>query len=300
MNFFESYKIDNNITCIKGVVFDELMYLIEGTERAVLIDTGLGVGNIRKYVDSLTSLPYIVLHTHVHLDHIGGSFLYESVYINAKDFSLLNNLDRDVKRRKSYIESTYKNGCVQENDYIPVRQIEFLTIEDKDMFELGEITVESIITPGHTKGSLSFLIKEKRILITGDACNPFTMVFLDESTSIEEYQTSLLNLLERADEYDEVYVSHTYHKVPKSIIQDAYDCCTDIIIGNTDDIPFEFFGQEAGQECYMAKTQNANGIREDGKLVNIFYSKKKIYTENAYQTKFTQDELIAIEAVLSN
>lgn len=279
MNFFESYKIDNNITCIRGVVFDELMYLIEGTERAVLIDTGLGVGNIREYIDSLTSLPYIVLDSHVHIDHIGGSFLFDSVYINAKDSSLLNNLDREVKRRKSFIESNFQNGCVQENDYIPVRQIEFLNIEDKNMFELGEITVESILTPGHTKGSLSFLLKEKRILITGDACNPFTLVFLDESTSIEEYQTSILKLLERADEYDEVYISHTYHKVPKSVIQDVYDCCTDIISGNTDDIPFEFFGQETGQEGYIAKKQNANGKREDGKLANIVYSKKKIYTE---------------------
>lgn len=282
MNFFKSYKIDNNITCIKGVLFNELMYLIEGTERAVLIDTGLGVGNIREYVDSLTSLPYIVLHSHAHIDHIGGCFLFDSVYINPKDLSLLNKLDNEVKRRKAFIESTFKNGCVQEKDYIPVGQIEFLTIKDKDIFDLGGINVECILTPGHTRGSLSFLIKEKRILITGDACNPFTMVFLDESTSIEAYQTSILKLLARADEYDEVYISHEYHKAPKSIIQDIYDCCTDIIAGNTDDIPFEFFGQEPDQKCYMAKRQNANGIREDGKLANIVYSKNKIYTQNYY------------------
>ncbi len=279
MIFFESFKIDRNITCIKGVIFGELMYLIEGTERAILIDTGLGVGNIREYIDSLTTLPYIVLHSHVHLDHIGGSFLFNTAYINPKDSYLLNNLDRDVKRRKSFVESTFW-GCVQENDYVPVRQIEFLPIEDNELFELGGITVEAILTPGHTKGSLCFLLKEKRILITGDACsNPFTLVFLDESTSIEEYQTSILKLLERAEEYDEVYISHTYYKVPKSIIKDAYECCTDIIDGNTDDVSYKFFGQKDGEEGYFAKKQNSNGEREDGKLANIVYSKKKIYIE---------------------
>ena len=47
-------------------------YLLCGTEKAVLIDTGLGVANIKDIVDSLTTLPVVVVTTHVHCDHIGG------------------------------------------------------------------------------------------------------------------------------------------------------------------------------------------------------------------------------------
>ena len=47
-------------------------YLLCGTKKAILIDTGLGVANIKKVVDSLTSLPVTAITTHIHWDHIGG------------------------------------------------------------------------------------------------------------------------------------------------------------------------------------------------------------------------------------
>ena len=47
-------------------------YLLCGTKRALLIDTGLGVANIKEVVDKLTMLPIFVVTTHVHWDHIGG------------------------------------------------------------------------------------------------------------------------------------------------------------------------------------------------------------------------------------
>lgn len=47
-------------------------YLLCGTKRAILIDTGLGVSNIREVIDGLTKLPVTVITTHVHWDHIGG------------------------------------------------------------------------------------------------------------------------------------------------------------------------------------------------------------------------------------
>lgn len=47
-------------------------YLLLGRERALLLDTGLGVGNLRREVEALTDLPVSVALTHVHWDHIGG------------------------------------------------------------------------------------------------------------------------------------------------------------------------------------------------------------------------------------
>ena len=47
-------------------------YLLCGRERALLIDTGLGVANIRTVAEGLTFLPITVAATHAHWDHIGG------------------------------------------------------------------------------------------------------------------------------------------------------------------------------------------------------------------------------------
>lgn len=54
-------------------------YLLCGIEKAVLIDTGLGVANIKTVVDSLTTLPVMVITTHVHWDHIGGHRYFDYI-----------------------------------------------------------------------------------------------------------------------------------------------------------------------------------------------------------------------------
>ncbi|MFJ5760653.1 MBL fold metallo-hydrolase [Neobacillus sp. NPDC093182] len=51
----------------------ELMYLVEGTVRAALIDTGTGVGDLKAYIDNLTDKPYFVMLTHGHVDHAMGA-----------------------------------------------------------------------------------------------------------------------------------------------------------------------------------------------------------------------------------
>ena len=60
-------------------------YLLCGTEKAVLIDTGLGAANIKKVVDSLTSLPVIVITTHIHWDHIGGHKYFNTIAVHEAE-----------------------------------------------------------------------------------------------------------------------------------------------------------------------------------------------------------------------
>ena len=73
-NWFTVEKIDARTFAISEYKHWEEThcYLLCGTERAVLIDTGLGVANIKNVVDDLTDLPVSVITTHVHWDHIGG------------------------------------------------------------------------------------------------------------------------------------------------------------------------------------------------------------------------------------
>jgi len=274
MKFFESYKIEEGITCIRGLT-GELMYLLEGKEKAILLDTGLGVGNIKEYVEQLTSLSYIVILSHGHLDHAGGASLFESVYINQNDVSLLRN-HSGIARRRAYLENILGKGIVPENVYIEFKEIEYLPLEEGDIMDLGGLTVEVIVAPGHTPGSLCFLISEKRMLFTGDACNSFTFLFLSESLPIEDYKRTIKKLLDRDGEYDRVLVSHVNHELPKSVIRDVYECCIDIMEGNADDIPFNFMGRSG---AYIAKRIDPEKrIRADGRVGNIVYRKDNIFS----------------------
>jgi glyoxylase-like metal-dependent hydrolase (beta-lactamase superfamily II) len=65
------------------------MFLLIGSERAMLIDTGCGTLDIKAIVKELTDKPYDVVITHSHGDHIGGVPQFEEVYIHKNDMDTL-------------------------------------------------------------------------------------------------------------------------------------------------------------------------------------------------------------------
>lgn len=60
--------------------FEEVIsYLIVGKRKSLLIDTGLGIKNIKKVVKKITNNPISVINTHAHFDHIGGNKLFDNI-----------------------------------------------------------------------------------------------------------------------------------------------------------------------------------------------------------------------------
>lgn len=92
-NWFTVENIDHDIYVISEYHHWEEThcYLLCGNEQAVLIDTGLGVANIKKIIDSLTSLPVTVVTTHVHWDHIGGHKYYKHIGVHEAEREWLSN-----------------------------------------------------------------------------------------------------------------------------------------------------------------------------------------------------------------
>ena len=79
---YMSWKIDDTTWVINFMNGTENMYLLEGEEKALLLDTGYGVGNLREYVERLTEKPVIVANTHYHPDHSAGNGEFEQVYLS--------------------------------------------------------------------------------------------------------------------------------------------------------------------------------------------------------------------------
>ncbi len=83
-DYFKVTKLENNIYRIHEPK-DIYTTVILGSEKALVIDNGHGFGNVRKVIESITNLPLMVVNTHGHLDHAGGNYLFDEVYINFED-----------------------------------------------------------------------------------------------------------------------------------------------------------------------------------------------------------------------
>lgn len=274
LSFFKSEKISDSVTRIFGIT-GELMYLVEGSERAALIDTGVGVGNLKALVESLTDKPYIVLLTHGHDDHAMGAPVFDDVYMNPADRELYKEY-MDMSIRKEYIKMSMgkKFAMVKEEDYIqPAPCDRFKPLLPGDTFDLGGINLEICIGAGHTHGMITILIVEERTLLLGDACNYFTFLFDKNSFGVTSFEKSMRELDKQTKgRYDKVYLSHGDGDAPKEMLDSVIDVCEDIKAGRTDDVPFNFMGQEA----VIAKAMNLTGGRLDGGIGNIVYDKAKI------------------------
>lgn len=58
-------------------------YLILGSRRAVLFDTGMGIASIREVTESLTDLDILVVNSHYHFDHVGGNSQFAQIAIHS-------------------------------------------------------------------------------------------------------------------------------------------------------------------------------------------------------------------------
>lgn len=179
-------------------------YLLVGTEKALLIDTGYGYGNLRDAVCSVTDQPLYIVNTHGHCDHTGGNGQFsEKIYIHSADVDLCRkhnethmrceNAER-AKHSRNYETGKEYNGlpndfCVEK--YADGNTGELTHITEGHLFILGGATVEVIETPGHTRGGISLLYREKNILFIGDAAGHFVWLFSEETTSRQEYISTL-------------------------------------------------------------------------------------------------------------
>ena len=172
-SWFTVNKIDDQTFAISEYKHYEEThcYLVLGQEKAALVDTGLGVCNIKNVVDGLTKLPIIVLTTHVHWDHIGGHKYFDNVAVHEaeKEWIAVNfplPLE-DVKKSLTKVACDFPKEFNIDN-YQVFRGIPQKILRDGDMVDLGGRKIQIIHTPGHSPGHCCFYEPEKKYLYSGD------------------------------------------------------------------------------------------------------------------------------------
>jgi hydroxyacylglutathione hydrolase len=226
------------------------IFLLVGDEKAMVIDTGIGIGDLHGFIQKLTDKPLMVCYTHDHGDHVGGAGAFDNAYIHPKDmidFSTGGGIGLSVEGRLGYI----KMIAEREKGDFPYHLDEDVTewgpqpslypLEDGQGIDLGNRRVTVVACPGHTAGSVAFLDENSRFLFLGDACNcnlllgggaPGTHRF----TSIEKALFYLKRLQSLHDQYDGYFNGHYDFRplgepLGEDVLPDAITACEHILAG---------------------------------------------------------------------
>ena len=142
------------------LVYNESLYLVEGNDRAILIDAGTRIPELDKIVAQITSKPVTMVATHAHGDHVGGVGPFPEVVLNAGDMPIVPNSMGNYKGQIRYLH-------------------------DGEVIDLGGREIEVIFTPGHTAGSATFFDKARHYGFSGDAFGSTNLlVFTNLSTEM--------------------------------------------------------------------------------------------------------------------
>lgn len=283
-DLFVTKDMGNGITCIEDAS-NVMLYLIEGSHHALLVDTGTGIGNVSVFLKSLTKLPVYTVVTHGHVDHGGGCYDFDEIYIPPEDVGLLAettnvSLRREFaeKSRDMAVQTGQPAACFDMGDFTPPRKIRIRELTDGMEFDLGGRTITAVQVPGHTPGFTALYDDMTRSLFAGDCGNPSTFLFLKECTSLTRYYEALLSLKERyGDKIDHWYISHMLQEVPVSILDELLECCEAVFEGRAAGQHFHFdFADMGSDDAYFVYPAGENQLRLDGCWGNIVYNKKNI------------------------
>lgn len=196
-------------------------YLICGQNKAVLIDTGLGVSNIRCVIDYLTTLPVTVFTTHAHWDHIGGHGLFDCIAVHEAEADWFDgNFPLPLAEVKTQLT---KFPCVFPEDfnldeYQLYQRAPQIILHDGDYFDLGGRTIQVLHTPGHSPGHCCFYELEKRYLYSGDLIYKGCLDAFYPSTNPELFYKSVQKLTKIA--VSRILPGHYDLEIPVSMIDE--------------------------------------------------------------------------------
>jgi hydroxyacylglutathione hydrolase len=152
MNPTPTKQIVENIFSIKDSNVN--IFLIKDGDSFIAIDAGIDAENIKDEIRKLAIDPnkvIAILLTHTDRDHVAAIRIFKNarVYLAEQEQKMLNG-----EKLKFFSKNK-----IDAKDYN--------LLKDKQIFDINNIKVACILTPGHTSGSMCYLINDK-YLFTGD------------------------------------------------------------------------------------------------------------------------------------
>jgi glyoxylase-like metal-dependent hydrolase (beta-lactamase superfamily II) len=204
-----------------------------GEEAAALIDTGIGIGNIKRVVDQITSLPIKVITTHVHWDHIGGHKYFDEIYVHEleEDWLVsgipglpLEQIRHDVGRD---ITLPLPRDFILE-EYEPFRGKPTALLRDGDKLNLGNRLISIIHTPGHSPGHLCIYEEERGYLYTADLIYKGTLYAFYPTTDPVQFVNSV-EKISNIEYITKILPGHNELELEKSFLLKVNQACQELL-----------------------------------------------------------------------
>jgi glyoxylase-like metal-dependent hydrolase (beta-lactamase superfamily II) len=192
------------------------LFLILGTQRAILFDTGSGIARISPLIsDLIEQRELIVINSHNHFDHVAGNREFDLIHIHRLD-SLVLEKPLDL----SFLRDSYQKAAkfYSDDSYKVNLDNRMILLEGGEEFDLGSIRARIVHTPGHTSGSISLLTDQNEIF-TGDTVH-YGSIYLPDMEYLDTYLNTLQQLLNMVDSNVELYPAHEEYQVQEEIIEE--------------------------------------------------------------------------------
>jgi glyoxylase-like metal-dependent hydrolase (beta-lactamase superfamily II) len=213
-DWFEVYQLNTNTYAIyePNQWQEAISYLLIGSEKAMLVDTLQGIGDLKSLVAQLTNLPLLVINTHSHFDHVSGNYQFDTIYGVNNTFALNNAKGHDnaVNGQEMTADTFWKNlppeFSMESYENKPY-QIDYY-VADGEIIELGERPIEVVFIPGHSPDSIMLIDKNNRLMLTGDSFYPAPLYLYSETSSFRDFANSVKTMLSYQDRVDFLLPGH--------------------------------------------------------------------------------------------
>jgi glyoxylase-like metal-dependent hydrolase (beta-lactamase superfamily II) len=212
--WYEVYRVDPGVFAIaEPRQFEEVIsFLVLGSDRALLFDTGLNIEPIAPLVGELTDLPVTVLNSHTHPDHVGGNAAFDVILGSASEYATRNAGGFGTEELRGILAPGAVCGSLPRGldptAYAIGPWTVTATVNEGDVIDLGERRLEALLTPGHSPDALMLLDRDAGLLFTGDSFYEGPIYVMDTYSDFEEYTESMERIAGLAAELQKLLTAH--------------------------------------------------------------------------------------------
>ncbi|CAF1557640.1 unnamed protein product [Adineta steineri] len=239
--WFEVYRIRPHVFAIYEPYHweESISYLVVGSKHSLLIDTGMGIGNIQEIINSLipSSTSLKVINTHTHHDHVGDNWRFSGSLLGVHSEFAQQNAQGSIEEAQNELQpgmiwekylpkdfnpKAYRIHPFQINNYV----------KEGDEIDLGEKQKLKVIsTPGHAPDSISLLDEKERLLFVGDTFYQGPILLYRPETNLKDFLQSLEKLAKISTKVDLILPGHNIPNVEPNLLIKAAKAMREILDG---------------------------------------------------------------------